>query len=76
VPPNDLVALARRRLETIPIENPDAAVAGRNEPGPLQRPHHDRDRRAMDAQHDGEELVLQQELVGVDASAGGDLPNA
>ena len=43
------------------------SVAARDQPLSLQRPHHDRDRRTLHAEHDREKFLFQRELVGVDA---------
>lgn len=57
------VAFARSVLQLPYLQHANAAIPGRDQPRVLQRSHDHRDRRALHAKHDGEELLLQSVML-------------
>src|SRR4051812_17692438 len=63
---DDVVALAGGCFEPLAPDDADASVVARDQAGLLERSHHDGDRGPAHAEHDGQELVFQPEIVGLD----------
>ena len=73
---DDLVTFARGFLQLPSFQHADSSIPGDNQPSALEAPHHQRDRRTVHAEHDGEEFLLQQKLPGPDAILGLEQPSA
>jgi hypothetical protein len=61
------IALTRRRFEASPPQHAHAAIPTGDQPGLLERAQHNRHRRAVDPEHDGQEFLLQWKIIPVDA---------
>jgi hypothetical protein len=65
--PEHLVALTGGRLQAAPVDDSDPAPAVGDKPGPLECPRSETDRLATDAEHLGQELVGEREVVPPDS---------